>query len=128
MPYNILIVDDSATTRAMIKRTIKLAQVPAENLFEAENGQAALDVLENVHVDLVVADLNMPTMNGFEMTRRMIANPATSSIPVVLVSAEPNAVEFAENHGGIKACLPKPFAPEDMRAVIQKVLEGQPHA
>jgi CheY-like chemotaxis protein len=127
MPYTILIVDDSATTRALIRRTIKLAEVPVEHLYEAANGKLALELLDCVHVDLVLADLNMPEMNGFEMTRQMLANPSTHDVPVVLVSAEPNAEAFAQTHPQIRGCLQKPFTPEGIRNVIFNTL-GVAHA
>lgn len=126
MSFNILIVDDSATTRALIKRTIKLTETPVTAFYEAENGKAALELMECVRPDLVLADLNMPVMNGFEMTRQMLQNPATQHIPVVLVSAEPNAAAFAESHG-MKGCLRKPFTPEGIRNMLEKVL-GVAHA
>lgn len=125
MPHNILIVDDSATTRAMIKRTIQLAQVPIANLFEAGNGYEAIDVLENVRVDLVLADLNMPEMNGIEMTQQIRSRPEMHDIPVVVVSADPNAKHHeALRAAGIQGYVRKPFTPESVRDVIHTVLGG----
>lgn len=125
MSCNILIVDDSATTRAMIKRTIRLAEVPVTNLFEAGNGQEALDILEHVRVDLVLADLNMPAMNGIEMTQRMRSRPETRNIPVVVVSADPNARHHEALRGaGIQGYVRKPCTPECVRNMIQEVLGG----
>ena len=125
MAYNILIVDDSATTRAMIRRTIQLAQVPVANLFEAADGQQALEVLENVRVDLVLADLNMPLMDGIEMTQRMRGCEETRDTPVVVVSADPNARHHeALKTAGIQGYVRKPFTPESVRDVINTVLGG----
>src|SRR5258708_598823 len=75
-PYNILIVDDSGTTRAMIKRVIQMAELPIKSLFEAPDGSVALQLLVAHHgtgaaIDLVLTDLNMPVMDGLEMTRQI---------------------------------------------------------
>ncbi len=122
MPFNVLIVDDSATTRALIRRTLQLSHLPVSGYYEAANGQATLDLLECLKVDLVLADLNMPEMNGFELTRRMAAAAATSAIPVVLVSAEPNAAEFASRHSNVKGCIRKPFTPEAVKQMVQQFM------
>ena len=127
MPYNILIVDDSSTTRAMIKRTIKLAGVPVANFYEAGDGQAGLDMLSCLRVDIVLADLNMPNMGGVEMTRHMRQDQAMRQIPVVVVSAEPNGQRLEElKHDGIQGYVPKPFTPEAVRDAITHVL-GDAH-
>lgn len=127
-PFNILIVDDSATTRAMIKRTIQLSQVPVANLFEAGHGQEALEVLEHVRVDLVLADLNMPQMNGIELTQRMRGREEMRDIPVIVVSADPNARHHeALRESGIQGYVRKPFTPESVRDTINAVL-GVAHA
>lgn len=124
MNYSILIVDDSATTRAMIKRTIRLAEMPVEQIHEAANGREALELLAKAHVDLILADLNMPEMNGFEMTRLARLDPKTRNIPVVIVSASPNADAFAQGQQ-VSGYLSKPFTPEAIRKVVSQVLEVQ---
>ncbi|HMB94704.1 MAG TPA: response regulator [Tepidisphaeraceae bacterium] len=124
MSYNILIVDDSATTRAMIKRTIRMTNLPIGQLYESPNGKIALELLATTPVDLILADLNMPEMDGFEMTRRIRSNDATKNIPVIVVSASPNAEDFArvEHASG---CITKPFTPEGIRQSIERALEVQ---
>ena len=124
MSYNILIVDDSATTRAMIKRTIRMTNLPIGQLYESPNGKIALELLATAPVDLILADLNMPEMEGFEMTRRIRSNDATKNIPVIVVSASPNAEDFArvEHASG---CITKPFTPEGIRQSIERALEVQ---
>ena len=124
MSYSILIVDDSATTRAIIKRSIQLTQIPTDRLGEAADGQQALQLLAHGGFDLVLADLNMPEMGGMEMTRRMQANPITRDIPVVIISAEPNAEKFAHEQAGVRGCLRKPFTPEAISNLISQVLGG----
>ena len=63
--YNILLVDDSETVRAVLMKTLNLAQIPLGEVFMAGNGREALEILKENWVDLVVTDLNMPEMTGF---------------------------------------------------------------
>lgn len=122
MEYTILIVDDSATTRAIIKRTIKVAGLPVKPL-EASNGMDALRLLAAEHVDLVLADLHMPEMDGIEMARRVLATENTKSIPIVVVSAEPSAEKLEQlKVEGVRGYLRKPFTPESLRNVVCEML------
>jgi two-component system chemotaxis response regulator CheY len=123
MAHTILIVDDSATTRAVIKRTIAMATVPTDNVFEASNGVEALAVLAKFRVTLVFADLNMPEMGGAELTQRMRANPATAGIPVIVVSSESMERKIAMlKQQGVRGYIKKPFTPEQIRDVIGQVI------
>jgi two-component system chemotaxis response regulator CheY len=120
---NILIVDDSGITRALIKRTLRMAGIPAEGVFEAGNGEAALELMRQTPMDLVLADLHMPVMDGVEMTRRIMGNPATRNVPVMVVSAEPSAQRILElRQVGIRGYLRKPFTPEQIKAGITEIL------
>jgi two-component system chemotaxis response regulator CheY len=126
MSHHILIVDDSATTRAMIKRVLSLCGVPAGSILEAGDGTDALEILRARKVDLVLADLHMPNMGGIEMTQRMTADPALRGIPVVVVSADPNAGRIDQlRRDGIKGYLAKPFTPESFRDVLVQTLGVQ---
>lgn len=123
MSYDILIVDDSAVTRALIKRTITLTKLPIGALYEAEDGQRGLAVLASRSVDLVLADLHMPNMSGVEMTERIMANEHTCAIPVVIISAEPDDQQIDKlTHSGIKGYLRKPFTPEDLCHLLTELL------
>ena len=129
MAYNILIVDDSSTIRAMIKRTITLADVPVGRFFEAPDGRAALQVMSEGGIDLVLADLNMPEMNGVEMTQQMRLDPQLARLPVVIVSAEPNIEKLQDlARDPIRGYLRKPFTPEGIRDVINRTLGASPGA
>src|SRR5262245_40217295 len=97
MSYKILIVDDSAMTRALVRRILRMAEIPCDQLYEASDGQAALDILVDTPVDLVLADLNMPVMDGFEMIRCMRADSVLRDIPIIVLSASPEAEVFARH-------------------------------
>ncbi|MGC3970707.1 MAG: response regulator [Pirellulales bacterium] len=124
MDLNILIVDDSATTRAVIRKTIKLAGVKTTAVDEAADGCAALEFLADHEVHLVFADLNMPKMGGDELIRRMADDARFSHIPVIVVSTEGSQTRLGEILLPIVAgFIRKPFTPEQMRETILKVLE-----
>jgi two-component system chemotaxis response regulator CheY len=120
----ILIVDDSATTRAMIKRVIGMTGLPVGQLREAGNGQEGLAVLESSSIDLVLADLNMPVMDGMEMIRRMRRDDRLRLTPVIVISAQPDDRLIAQlKRDGVVAYLPKPFTAESVRDVISPLLD-----
>jgi two-component system chemotaxis response regulator CheY len=125
MSYSIMIVDDSATTRAMIRRIIGMAELPVSQLYEAPDGKAALQRLAAAPVDLVLADLNMPEMSGVEMTHLMRQDQRMKQIPVVVVSAEPNIDRLTQlKADGVQGYVRKPFTPEVIRDVVTQLLGG----
>ena len=131
MALNVLIVDDSSLTRKRIKRIIEMSRLDVTRFFEAENGRAALKLLDKVlkkeDVDLVLADLNMPEMRGAEMIQQMKSDKATKSIPVVVVSTESRTTRIKNLLSeGVKNYLHKPFTPEEFREIMQTFLSEQP--
>jgi len=125
MAYNILIVDDSQTMRAVLTKTICMAGVEIGTVFEAENGREALDVLEKEWVDLVFADINMPVMNGVEMVKAMQSLGYMESTPVVVISTEGSKTRLdALREMGVRGFLRKPVTPELFKSVVDGILLG----
>ena len=123
MAYTLLIVDDSATTRGIIKKVLGLTDLDLGTLHEATNGQEGLAKLRETWIDLVLADLNMPVMNGTEMIAAMASDPVLRSVPVVVVSSEGNRTlldSLAEQ--GVREVIRKPFEPALLRRVIEEAL------
>ena len=121
--YNILIVDDSRTIRAVIKKTLDIADVPVGELFEAENGQIALDLMKEHWIDLVFADINMPVMTGIEMVEKMAENNILEKLPVIIISTEGSKTRIEELYKkGVKAYLRKPITPEALTDVVKEVM------
>jgi two-component system chemotaxis response regulator CheY len=124
MAKTILVVDDSVLTRTAIKRIIQMVDIEVDQIFEAGNGAEALEVLDREQIDLVLADLNMPQMNGIELVHHMQEKECYSRIPVVVVSTESSSTRIDELlEEGIKGYLHKPFQPEDFREIISQSLE-----
>ncbi len=126
MGYCILLVDDSATTRGLIKRSIQLAELPVSEFLEAANGREALAMLHGHAVDLILADLNMPEMNGIELAHAVLANPATAPVQIAIISAEPGGARLLElRRAGIKGYLRKPCTPEALRDLVMPLMENR---
>jgi two-component system chemotaxis response regulator CheY len=125
MALSVLIVDDSATVRAVIAKTLRLAGLANRDVLEAANGRDALDLLRARRVDLVLSDLNMPVMDGFALIERMAEQEPLKAVPVIVVSTEGSAARIAGLKAkGVAAFIRKPFKPETLREVVKGVVEG----
>ena len=123
MSINILIVDDSATVRAVIEKAIRLANQPVGEIYKAENGKEALEILADNWIDLVLADINMPVMNGVEMIEKMCEDGLLKTIPVVIITTEGSTARIEQLMAkGVAAYIRKPFAPEAFVQVLKDVV------
>ncbi len=125
MAYNILIVDDSQTMRKIIQKSVVLSGFELGECWQAGNGREALEMLGSRTIDLILADLNMPVMNGLEMLRELQRDEKRRGIPVVLITTEGSEKRLEEGRAlGIKGYIQKPFHPEEIRDVLSRILEG----
>lgn len=123
MAFNVLIVDDSSSMRAVIKKTIRVSGFNVGEYCEAGDGKEALEVLSNKWVDLVLSDINMPNMNGLELIAAMKKNELMSSIPVVMVTTEGSETKIEEAiRLGASKYIKKPFFPEDIKKALQSLV------
>jgi two-component system chemotaxis response regulator CheY len=123
MAYNILVVDDSATARSIMKKLIELSGIDSGSIFEAGNGEAALSVLKQQWIDIVLSDVKMPVMDGIGLLKAMKNDEVLGMIPVIMTSAEGNAqVQNDSLAAGARAYLSKPFSPESLRLAVEKAL------
>jgi two-component system, chemotaxis family, chemotaxis protein CheY len=125
MGLNILIVDDSAVMRSMIRKTLDLSGLRLGEVHQAADGRQGLEALERNWIDLVIADINMPVMNGEEMIERMRALPELQRVPTIVVSTEGSRsrIERLERWG--VTFIHKPFSPEMIRDAVKQVLGGE---
>lgn len=122
MALNILVVDDSSVMRAMIIRTINMSGLPLGEMSEAPNGAEALKILKERWVDLVIADINMPVMNGEEMINRMMQDPELKTIPILVVSTEASQGRIERLMSKGASFIKKPFSPELIRDTVMRIL------
>ena len=109
----ILIVDDSATSRMIIRRCFEIAGYADAEYHEAEDGLKAVSFLHENKVDLILSDLKMPKMDGNTFIRKLSMTEATKHIPVVVISSMGNDVtEEQLLKEGVIAIIRKPISPE----------------
>ena len=124
MAYNILIVDDSKIVRTVIQRAVELSGADVGTIYQAANGQEALDKLGAEWVDIVFADINMPVMDGVKMVEEMARRGLAQDIPVVIVSSDRSEIRMQQlKEHGVREYLNKPFTPESIRDILVTCLK-----
>jgi two-component system chemotaxis response regulator CheY len=119
MTKTILTVDDSTTVRQMVNFTLTGA---GYEVLEAKDGQDALDKLKQPP-SMVLTDLNMPTLDGIGLIKRLRAHPAFKYVPIVVLTTESETGKKQQARlAGATAWIVKPFRPEQLLAVVQKML------
>jgi CheY-like chemotaxis protein len=116
----ILIVDDEADMRTVLFHTLRAA---GHTVTEAPDGETALKKLKRTRFDLVVLDIMMPKMSGYEVLDKMRAMPAKAQAPVIVVTAkhEPSGLK-REVAAGAADHIAKPFLPSELEAAVERVL------
>lgn len=118
----VLVVDDSALARKYISRV--LGTLGIQNMVYAEDGQEAINIMQEQMFDLVVTDYNMPNVNGRELTEHIRTRSDQSHIPVLMVSSEANETHLQQiENAGVNALCDKPFEPETVRQLLYSLLE-----
>jgi two-component system cell cycle response regulator DivK len=119
MSKRILVVEDQEDNRRILRDL--LASAGFETL-EAENGEEALTAVA-ARPDLILMDIQLPIMDGYEATRRIKANPAFSSIPIIVVTSYAlSGDEEKARAAGCDAYFTKPYSPRLLLAKIQEFL------
>jgi two-component system chemotaxis response regulator CheY len=120
MASTILVVDDSATVRKFVSVSLS---IQGFNVVTACDGMDALEKLPTQNIDLVITDLNMPQMDGFELIKSLRENPAYQDIPVIiLTSLSDGASKERSKNLGVHSYLQKPFSLEKIQYEVSKYL------
>jgi len=122
MAKKILAVDDE-------KHIVRLIQVNLERagyeVITANDGKEALDMVASEQPDLVVLDVMMPVMDGFETLRNLKANPATREIPVIMLTAKAQDADvFRGWQSGVDCYLTKPFNPMELLSFVKRIFNS----
>jgi two-component system chemotaxis response regulator CheY len=121
----ILIVDDSSMMREMIKRVVKMTNVPVEEILEAGDGAQALQLLEANDVQLLLTDINMPVMNGADLLRRVAKGDRWRGLTRVIISTDGSTARREEAAElSVRCYIRKPFSPEVLRDVLNDAAEA----
>jgi CheY-like chemotaxis protein/DNA-binding CsgD family transcriptional regulator len=123
---SILVVDDEADIRELVRINL---EIDGHSVITAADGAEALEYAVGEHPDLVVLDVMMPEVDGWEVLSRMktAPDPLVAEIPVIMLTAKSDDLDRIR--GGIEGALrylTKPFSPAELRAEIGKALEGDP--
>ncbi len=117
---SILAVDDSPSMRQMVSLTLKSA---GYDVVEASDGDEALSIARGQSVDLVLADLYMPNMDGITLIKKLRALPAYTFTPILILTTESSVAKKQEGKdAGTTGWIVKPFDPEKLLSNVKKVL------
>lgn len=119
----ILVVDDSMVMRKMIERLLRTAGVAVTELIEASDGWEGLALAREKDPDLILCDVNMPTMDGLEFLRNLKDAPLARRVPVVMITTEGSETRMAEaKASGAVGYIRKPFTAEQIKEQILPLL------
>jgi two-component system, cell cycle response regulator DivK len=116
----VLVVEDHEDTRCLLRVILEKHGV---SVVEAENGEMAIALAANVHLDLILMDGTLPVLDGFEATRRIRQLTSTHEVPIVFLSAHAHpAAEARAFAAGCTDYLVKPFALGELGSVLERHL------
>ena len=123
MNMKILTVDDFSTMRRIVRNILR--QLGYNNIVEAEDGAAGLEILQSQEIDFVISDWNMPNMTGLELLKAIRNDAKLKDLPVLLVTAEAlkeNVLEAVK--AGVNGYIVKPFTAETLKEKIDSIFES----
>lgn len=121
MPLIILVADDNLGTRLSVSDYLEIS---GYSVVAAEDGQQALSMIETYHPHILITDINMPRMDGYELVRQVRQKPAFRLLPVVFLTERASTEERIRGYQtGCDLYLPKPFEMQELGAVIRNLLE-----
>jgi len=121
MPLIILVADDNLGTRLSVSDYLEIS---GYSVIAAEDGQQALSMIETYHPHILITDINMPRMDGYELVRQVRQKPAFRLLPVVFLTERASTEERIRGYQtGCDLYLPKPFEMQELGAVIRNLLE-----
>ena len=122
---NVLIVDDSSVMRKIVDRSLRQAGLELKQVLEAGNGVEALARVQQNRVDLILTDINMPTMDGLELVRQLQAVENAKGVPIVMITTEAGESQVvAALSNGARGYIRKPFTPDQIKERIIPLLQG----
>ena len=123
----VLIVDDSSVMRKIVERSLRQAGLNLGQVLEAGNGVEALALVRQHRFDLILSDINMPTMDGLEFVRQLGSVENARGVPVVMITTEASESHVVEALScGARGYIRKPFTPDQVREYVTPLLEGAP--
>ena len=120
MAKNILVVDDEANITRLIRMNLERQ---GYSVTTAEDGRHALEQVAATKPDLILLDIMMPHLDGFEVLQKLKEDPATSNVPVIMLTVKAQDTDFFEGHKrGADVYLTKPIDPAELVAHVRNLL------
>ncbi len=117
----ILVVDDSRTDRTLIRKILKTRDY---QIIEYEQGSSLTEKVKKESPDLILLDIIMPDVSGYEVCRKLKKSTETNKIPVIFISARKQTSDiYWGKLQGADEYLPKPFEPKDLLQVVSRFME-----
>jgi len=120
----ILVADDEPDILKLVKYTLERH---GYEIIPAENGKVAVEFAVQQLPDLIILDVMMPIMNGYDACSKIKEQPETKNIPVIMLSAKTQQTEISRGmQSGAEGYLRKPFTPKELLAQVMEILEKGP--
>ena len=126
MAYKILVVDDEPTIVRLMEFVLARQ---GHDMVVAVNGEEALQKIRTEQPDLVLLDIMMPRIDGYEVAQQLRADPATAALPIIMLSAKAQGEDIRRGvEVGVDEYVTKPFSPEHLVSVVSTHLKRLPPA
>ncbi|HSH04717.1 MAG TPA: response regulator [Anaerolineae bacterium] len=120
MAQSVLIVDDEAGTRDMLRMLLEL---DGFTVFEAEDGEDALDQVDENHPDVIILDVMMPILDGISVCKELRKAPETANVPIIMLSGKTQSSAVTEGlEAGANLYMAKPMSVDELLTNIRDVL------
>jgi two-component system, cell cycle response regulator DivK len=126
MKKRVLVVEDHEENRRILRLLLASASI---DMIEAVTGEEGVALAEREHPDLILMDIQLPGLDGYEATRRIKANHAVRHIPIIVVTSYAlSGDDVKAFEAGCDAYVTKPFVPRELLAKVREFLAKQPGA
>jgi CheY-like chemotaxis protein len=125
MPPTVLIADDEMHIRLLIEQTLEELEDEGVEFLSVSNGEEALATARSVHPTILLLDVMMPGLNGFEVCRELRSDPALSKIHIILLTAKGQEYDRRQGEAvGANRYITKPFNPDDLLEIVRSTLQA----
>src|SRR6266487_530503 len=117
--FRALVIDDDPDLLRLVRRTLEFTA--GWDVVTAGSGAAGIELARSAALDVILVDVMMPEMDGYEVCRRLKADPATATVPIVLLTARRDLDDARVQETGAAGVVFKPFQPEDLARRVREL-------
>jgi two-component system chemotaxis response regulator CheY len=120
-----LIVDDSSVMRKIVERALRQAGIDQLVVLEAAHGGEGIEILRTEQVDLILSDINMPSMDGLEFVRQIRGQKLAPGVPVLMITTESSEEHVKQAiQAGARGYIRKPFTAEQVKERVLPLIHA----